>query len=141
MTLNREKELVDHLVNKIKDQVEQDVQVIAASDFTEERTDNVVVVGINNTVQAHPFVPAYQYNLEIIVDCFINSDKEGYRYNQIKEQILGYLEPYIMDKTKLAELFDPIPIVGFFLEGVSNSTTDQSNKAIIGFRVVASYPF
>lgn len=141
MTLNREKELVDHLVNKIKDQVEQDVQVIAASDFTEERTDNVVVVGINNTVQAHPFVPAYQYNLEIIVDCFIDSDKEGYRYNQIKEQILGYLEPYIMDKTKLAELFDPIPIVGFFLEGVSNSTTDQSNKAIIGFRVVASYPF
>ena len=141
MTLNREKELVDHLVKKIKDQVEQDVQVIAASDFTEERTDNVVVVGINNTVQAHPFVPAYQYNLEIIVDCFIDSDKEGYRYNQIKEQILGYLEPYIMDKTKLAELFDPIPIVGFFLEGISNSVTDQSNKAIIGFRVVASYPF
>lgn len=141
MTLNREKELVDHLVNKIKDQVSQNVQVIAASDFTEERKDYVVVVGINNTVQAHPFVPAYQYNLEIIVDCFIDSDKEGYRYNQIKEQILGYLEPYIMDKNKLGELFDPIPIVGFFLEGVSNSTTDQSNKAIIGFRVVASYPF
>lgn len=141
MTLNREKELVDHLVNKIKDQVSQNVQVIAASDFTEERKDYVVVVGINNTVQAHPFVPAYQYNLEIIVDCFIDSDKEGYIYNQVKDQILGYLEPYIMDKNKLGELFDPIPIVGFFLEGVSNSTTDQSNKAIIGFRVVASYPF
>ena len=46
-----------------------------------------------------------------------------------------------MDKTKLAELFDPIPIVGFFLEGVSNNVTEESNKAIIGFRVVASYPF
>lgn len=141
MTLNREKELVDHLVQKIKDQVSQNVQVLSNSDFTEERKDNVVVIGINNTVQAHPFVPAYQYSLQIIVDCFIDGDKEGYFFNQIKEQIMDYLEPYVMDKTKLDELFNPIPIVGFFLEGVSNSVTEESNKAIIGFRVVASYPF
>lgn len=141
MTLNREKELVDHLVEKLKDHIDENVQVIATSDFTEERKNNVVVVGINNTTQAHPFVPAYQYNLQIIVDCFIDDDKEGYFFNEIKQQILNYLEPYIMDKTKLAELFDPIPIVGFFLEGVSNNVTEESNKAIIGFRVVASYPF
>lgn len=59
MTLNREKELVDHLVEKLKDHIDENVQVIATSDFTEERKNNVVVVGINNTTQAHPFVPAY----------------------------------------------------------------------------------
>ena len=44
MTLDKEKELVDLLTEKIKEQMEQYVQVIASSDFTEERGENVVVV-------------------------------------------------------------------------------------------------
>ena len=142
MTLDKEKEIVDLLVKKIKGHVDERVQVIANSDFSEQRTDYVVVVGINNSAQfnhGNPFVPDYQYNLQIIVDCFIDSDQEGFFYNQIKGQILDYLEPYLMDRTKLPQLFDDIPVVGFFLDGISNNVTEQSNKAIIGFRVIASY--
>lgn len=139
MTLDKEKELVDLLVEKIKDIIDDNVQVIASSDFDEERKDFVVVVGINNTTQVNVGLPDYEYNLQVIIDCFIDSDKQGYIYNQVKSQVLDYLETYVMDRTKLPELFDQIPVVGFFLDGITNSVTEDSNKCIINFRVIVSY--
>ena len=44
-----------------------------------------------------------------------------------------------MDRTKLEELFESIPVVGFFLNGITNTTSEESNKSIISFQVIASY--
>ena len=140
MTLDKEKEFVDLLTEKIKEQMEQNVQVIAASDFTEERGQNVVVVGINNSTQVNVGLPDYQYSVQIIVDCFIDGDKQAYKFNQIKGKVLDYLETYLMDRRRLPELFEAIPVVGFFLDGISNNVTEESNKCIIGLRAIVSYP-
>ena len=140
MTLDKEKEFVDLLTEKIKEQMEQYVQVIASSDFTEERGENVVVVGINNSTQVNVGLPDYEYSVQVIVDCFIDGDKQAYKFNQIKGKVLDYLEPYLMDRRRLPELFEDIPVVGFFFEGVSNNVTQESNKCIIGLRAIVSYP-
>ena len=44
-----------------------------------------------------------------------------------------------MDKTKLPQLFEGFPVVGMFLSGISNSTTDESNRTNITLQVIASF--
>ena len=139
ITLDKEKEVIELLVKKIDQQTGNNVQVIASNDFTEERGPFIIVVGITNSNQMNFGLPDYEYTVQIKIDCFIDEDKQGYIYQQVKTQVLGYLEPYIMDQSKLGELFDDIPIVGLLWDGISNSITQESNNCIIQFRLVASY--
>lgn len=139
-TIDKEKDLIQMLVEKLDAATDEKVQVIANSDFTEERREFVVVVGIPNTVQMNFGLPDYQYTVQVIVDCFIDADKEGFFFNQTKNQVLDYLEPFIMNQKRLGELFEDIPVVGLLFDGVSNSVTQDSNKCIIQFRLVASFP-
>lgn len=141
-TLSKEKELIELMVRKIDEATDQNVKVICTDDYTEERSDYMVAIGITNTVQCHadnPFLPDYEYTLNILIDCFIAEDKEGFFFEKTKSEVLDFLEPYIMDRTKLEELFEEIPVVGFILNGITNTTSEQSNKCIISFRVIASY--
>ena len=138
-TLDKEKDLVELMVQKIDEATDQNVKVICTDDYTEEREDYMVAIGITNTNQVNPFLPDYQYTLNILIDCFINNDKQGYYFEKTKKEVLNFLEPYIMDKTRLGQLFEDIPVVGFFLNGINNTTTEQSNKSIISFQVIASY--
>ena len=138
-TLSKEKELIDVIVQKIDEHTSQNVRVISSDDYTEEREDYMIAIGITNTNQVNPFLPDYEYTLNILIDCFISNDKQGYQFEQTKKEVLDYLEPYIMDRTRLGQLFDPIPVVGFFLNGITNTTSTQSNKSIISFQVIASY--
>lgn len=141
-TLSKEKDLIDLMVRKIDAATDQNVMVVSTDDYTDEREDNMIAIGITNTVQSHPqnpFLPDYDYTLNILIDCYIAGDKEGYQFERTKSEVLDYLEPYIMDRSKLGELFEEIPVVGFILNGINNTTSEQSNKCIISFRVVASY--
>ena len=141
-TLSKEKELIDLMVRKIDAATDDVVNVISTDDYTEERTDFMIAIGITNTVQCHPqnpFLPDYQYTLNILIDCFINGDRQGYQFENTKAEVLDYLEPYIMDRTKLGQLFEDIPVVGFIMNGITNTTSEESNKSIISFRVIASY--
>ena len=138
-TLDKEKDLINLLVQKIDEVTDDNVMVISTDDYTEERQDYMVAIGITNTVQMNQFLPDYDYTVNILIDCFIDNDKEGYQFEKTKSEVLSYLEDYIMDKTRLGELFETIPVVGFFLNGITNTTSTQSNKSIISLRVVASY--
>ena len=141
-TLSKEKELIELIVQKLDEVTDDFVKVISTDDYTEERSDYMIAVGITETQQAshgNPFLPDYEYALNILIDCFIADDKQGYQFEKTKSEVLDFLEPYIMDRTRLGELFEQIPVVGFFLNGISNTTSEQSNKAIISFRVIASY--
>ena len=138
-TLDKEKELINLLVQKIDEATDDKVKVISTDDYTEERQDYMVAIGITNTVQMNQFLPDYDYTVNILIDCYIDNDKEGYQFEKTKKEVLSYLEDYIMDKTRLGELFESIPVVGFFLNGITNTTSEESNKSIISLRVVASY--
>ena len=138
-TLDKEKDLINLLVQKIDEATDDNVMVISTDDYTEERQDYMIAIGITNTVQMNQFLPDYDYTVNILIDCYIDNDKEGYQFEKTKSEVLSYLEDYIMDKTRLGELFETIPVVGFFLNGITNTTSTQSNKSIISLRVVASY--
>lgn len=141
-TLGKENELIELLVEKINQATSDDVMVIKTTDYTEERNDYMVAIGVSQVVPAHPdnpMLPDYQYTLGILVDCFITDDKEGYKFEKTKQEVTAFLEPYLKDRTKLEELFEDIPVVGFFLTGLDNSSNEESNKALLTFRVVVSY--
>ena len=138
-TLDKEIEVVELLVKKIDQQTGDNIQVIKSNDFTEERGSFIVVIGITSSTQVNFGLPDYQYNVQINIDCFIDEDKEGYIFEQTKNQILSYLETFIMDQSRLNELFDDIPIVGLIFDGISTSVTQESNKCMIQFKAIASY--
>lgn len=141
-TLDKEKELIDLLVEKLQQIVEDDVRVININDFTDARVDHMVSIGIPSATPFHPenpMLPDYEYTLQILIDSFIDGDEGGYIFDQTRNAILSYLQTYLTDQSRLSELFSPIPVVGFFLNDISNGTTDNNNRTTISLRVIASY--
>lgn len=138
-TIDKEKRVVEILVNKINQNTNSEIQVIASNDFTEERGPFIVVVGITSATQVNFGLPDYEYNIQISIDCFIDEDREGHIFEKTKKEVLNYLETFIMDRSRYSELFDEIPVVGIIYDGVSTSVTEQSNKCIIQFKAIASY--
>ena len=87
----------------------------------------MIAVGITQTQQVdhgNPFLPDYNYTLNILIDCYISNDKQGFQFEKTKSEVLDYLEPFIMDRSRLGELFEDIPVVGFFLNGITNTTSE-----------------
>lgn len=138
-TLQSEKDLIDIFVNAIDENTNQNVRVISARDYTEQRKEIMVVVGIDNVSNVNPMLPDYEYTVNILVDAFIENDREGFKFQTAKQEVLDYLQTFLMDKTKLPQLFEGFPVVGMFLSGISNSTTDESNRTNITLQVIASF--
>lgn len=100
-TLNRDKELIELLVSKINEHTNDKVQVININDYTDKRKDHVISIGISNKINVNPMLPDYDYTVDILVDSFIAKDRYGHQFETNKNELLDYLEPYLMDKTKL----------------------------------------
>ena len=138
-TLTAEQDLIDIVVQKLKENTDQDVTVIPMRDYTDDRTQNMIIVGISNVTNVNPTQKDYDYTLDILVDCFLDQDKQGYFFQIIKNEVLDYLEKYLMNQQLLPEMFDDFPVVGMFLNGISNSTTEESNQTNISLQVIASF--
>lgn len=137
--MREERELVQKLVEKLDEITADDVTVIASKEQNEQRDSNMVVVGITNVDNVNPTLPDYDFSVRILVDSFIEDDKDGYKHDQIVEAVETYLETYLDDQKRLAELFDDIPCVGLFLRGISNSANEQSNQTFIELQCICSY--
>lgn len=137
--MREERELIQKFVDKLDLVTSDDVRVIAAKEFSQERENNMVVVGITNVTNVNPTLPDYDFTVNILVDSFIKGDEDGYKHDQICQAVQDYLETYLNDQTKLSELFDDIPIVGMFLIGITNTDNDQSNQTVISLQVIGSY--
>lgn len=137
--MKEERELITKFINKIDAITKDDVNVIAAKDFSQERDENMVVVGVQNVINVNPTLPDYEFTVNILIDSFIKSDKGGYKHDQIVQTIEDYLETFLNDQSRLAELFDDIPIVGMFLISSRNNQTDQSNQTMISLQVIGSW--
>ena len=137
--MREERELINKLVEKLNAITADDVTVIASKEQNEERSSNMVVVGVTNVDNVNPTFPDYDFSVRILVDSFIEDDKDGYKHDQIVEAVESYLETYLDDQKRLAEIFDDIPIVGMFLRGISNSANEESNQTFIELQVIGSY--
>lgn len=137
--MREERELVQKLVEKLDEVTADDVTVIASKEQNEQRDSNMVVVGITNVDNVNPTLPDYDFTVRILVDSFIKDDNDGYKHDQIVEAVETYLETYLDDQSRLAELFEEIPCVGLFLRGISNSANDESNQTYIELQCICSY--
>lgn len=137
--MREERDLINKLVDKLNEVTADDVTVIASKEQNEQRTSNMVVVGVTGIDNINPTLPDYDFSVRILIDSFIEDDKDGYKHDQIVEAVETYLETYLDDQKRLAELFDDIPIVGMFLRGISNVSTDESNQTFIELQVIGSY--
>lgn len=137
--MREERELIEKFVQKLDEITADDVKVITSKSQVEERDPNMVVVGITNIENVNPTLPDYDFTVQILIDSFIEDDKDGYKHDQIVEAVESYLETYLDDQKRLGELFDDIPIVGMFLRGISNSLNEHSNLTYIQLQVIGSY--
>ena len=134
-----EKEIVSYLIRSFK--TIENTSVIASYEFQDERTDNMIVIGITNTTQVNVGLPDYKYELEITVDSFIADDNTGNEFNRIAKETEKVLSPYLNGiNPNYTALFGDIPIVGILFNGSDFSITTESNRATFRYSLFASFP-
>ena len=135
----KEKEIISSLKN-IFSSIEN-ATTIASYEFQEERTENMIVVGITNTTQVNVGLPDYKYELEIVIDSWISDDNTGEEFNRISNEAKEVLLPYIIGKNiNYSDVFGNIPIVGILYNGSDFSITTESNRTVLRYSLFASFP-
>ena len=135
----KEKEIISSLKN-IFSSIEN-ATTIASYEFQEERTENMIVIGITNTTQVNVGLPDYKYELEIVIDSWISDDNTGEEFNRISNEAKEVLLPYIIGKnSNYTDVFGNIPIVGILYNGSDFSITAESNRTVLRYSLFASFP-
>ena len=135
----KEKEIISSLKN-IFSSIEN-ATTIASYEFQEERTENVIVIGITNTTQVNVGLPDYKYELEIVIDSWISDDNDGEEFNRISNEAKEVLLPYVIGKNNnYTDIFGNIPIVGILYNGSDFSITTESNRTVLRYSLFASFP-
>lgn len=135
----KEKEIISSLKN-IFSSIEN-ATTIASYEFQEERTENMIVIGITNTTQVNVGLPDYKYELEIVIDSWISDDNAGEEFNRITNEAKEVLSPYVIGKNNnYTDVFGNIPIVGILYNGSDFSITTESNRTVLRYSLFASFP-
>ena len=135
----KEKEIISSLKN-IFSSIEN-ATTIASYEFQEERTENMIVIGITNTTQVNVGLPDYKYELEIVIDSWISDDNTGEEFNRISNEAKEVLLPYVIGKnSNYTDVFGNIPIVGILYNGSDFSITTESNRNVLRYSLFASFP-
>ena len=135
----KEKEIISSLKN-IFSSIEN-ATTIASYEFQEERTENMIVIGITNTTQVNVGLHDYKYELEIVIDSWISDDNTGEEFNRISNEAKEVLLPYIIGKnSNYTDVFGNIPIVGILYNGSDFSITTESNRTVLRYSLFASFP-
>ena len=135
----KEKEIISALKN-IFSSIEN-ATTIASYEFQEERTENMIVIGITNTTQVNVGLPDYKYELEIVIDSWISDDNAGEEFNRISNEAKEVLSPYVIGKNNnYTDVFGNIPIVGILYNGSDFSITTESNRTVLRYSLFASFP-
>ena len=133
----KEKEIIGKIVNALSEI--EEATAIAADNFTEERDANMIVVGIEKTTQVNVGLPDYEYRLSIVIDCFIEDDKDAEVFNGIEKNVRRIVDAYVNREKPLDSLFEEIPVVGFFFDDEDRMIDDKSNRAVLYCKIIASF--
>ena len=133
----KEKEIIQKVIDLIGNI--DDVTIISAFNYSEERTPNMVVVGIDKVEQMNVGLPDYRYSLNITVDTFIEDDPDGALFHDILANVKMKIYRYINGEASLTEAFQEIPIVGWINSVTDISITNESNRAVLTSELIASF--
>lgn len=133
----KEKEIIQKIIDLIGNI--DDVTVISAFNYSEERTPNMIVVGIDKVEQMNVGLPDYRYSLNVTVDSFIEDDPDGEVFHDILANVKMKIYRYINGEASLTETFQEIPVVGWINSGTDISITNESNRAVLTSELIASF--
>ena len=133
----KEKEIIQKVIDLIGNI--DDVTVISAFNYSEERTPNMVVVGVDKVEQMNVGLPDYRYYLNVTVDSFIEDDPDGTLFHDILANVKMKIYRYINGESSLTEAFQEIPVVGWINSGTDISITNESNRAVLTSELIASF--
>ena len=134
--------LQENILDSLKEQItntitNQKVRVLKTSEYQEDRIPFMVILGIDSYDVINVGLKDYKITLKIIIDFFIEDDKEGYFYKQTCDQIQDYMQSnYLLTRTKLSNIDQSI--VGCFLDDIKHFVTDESNRTEIYYTLISS---
>lgn len=136
-----QEDILDSLKTKLTNAISNSkVKVLKTSEYQQERVPFMVIVGIDGYEifnNMHVGLKDYRITLKIIIDFFIEDDKEGYFFKQTCNQIQNFMqENYLLTRMKLTDIHESI--VGCFLDDVKHFVTDESNRTEIYYQLVSS---
>jgi hypothetical protein len=131
----------DELKNKLVEYFSsiKDACTIAATDFTDERDSNMIVIGIESVKQIYPSTPDYEYTVSILIDTFIEDDEKCELHDKTVKIVTDMIYNHLMIKENYLEIFDKLPVVGVLFEGIEQTISDSSNRAEITLLMYTSF--
>lgn len=133
----KEHELIQKVLNALSSI--EDATAIESTDFTEERGDNMIVVGIEDTTQVNVGLPDYSYRMQIVVDTFIEGDNDGSKFTSTYKEVQRIMNQYVLNDKALNDLFEEIPVVALFFENLDLAIDDKSNRAVFEYTIITSF--
>lgn len=130
----KQNEIIESIVNALSI---ENTKIIKTSDFTTERESNMVIVGIDKCQRVYPQLPDYEYQLSVVIDCWIADDENAAEFERIKAETQAFFNEIV--ETRNFEIFGEIPVVGFLENGIDESITAESNRAELNFLIYASF--
>lgn len=140
MTDLDEKQIILKVISKLDN---GDITVIDSLDNSEIREEKMISVGITETTQVNFGLPDYQSEMSIFVSTHIDEDDTGEDFDDLVKYVFDILNVYILDQSKLPEMFDEIPVVGFIYKNMKKMTVnDEYGKcylAQLDYTIITSY--
>ena len=89
-------QLEENILEALKEQLieeisNENVMVLKSSDYQDERIPFMVILGIDNYEVVNVGLKDYKLTLKIIIDFFIEDDREGFFQKQTRDQIQDYM--------------------------------------------------
>lgn len=132
-----EEVIIDKLLSIFEDI--EDVQLLKSHDYTDERQDSVIVVGIESCEKMHPFCPDYRYDVTISVDSFIEPDTSGEKYRSICKAVSDKLDYITQNQHLLPTYFGDVNVVYFVFKNFADAVMDESNRCDYHCELIASF--
>lgn len=133
--------LVQKLINAL--QGNEEYEVLENLDNTEVRGANAVSVGVDETTQMNVGLPDYKHSVSIYVSSHITEDTSASIFKSICAEVRARLDRYVLNEAPLAELFEEVPVVGFFFERekmmVVDDTYGKCYLAHLEYSIITSY--
>lgn len=138
-----ENEILNIIVTRLKnlfDAEDDTIKVISYKDYNDDRIENMVIVGIENSsvVEGHEGLNDYQHDLSITIDSFIADDLHAEKFFKIAETVEEYLNFFTERVVDVKNLFGELPVVGFLYKNSQYTITNDSNRVTIFYTIFSS---
>lgn len=137
-----EQSVVDYLTG-VYDKLEWENKpdIFRSCDFTESKSQMVVVVGVMDYQPANFRLPDYRVKLEVSVNVFVDEDESGLKFKELSDLTKGALEEFTFyNGDDFTELFPNQGVVSFKEESFTPrlDTSSRSEVCEIGYEIVIS---